>query len=99
MELELKGLIEFCKAICTNPTEIAKSKELVESLSFCLDGLSKCDCSNKPDMESFEKKYLEIAESFSKDALDILSQILDANSTYSNIYISFPHSDKKIKIK
>ena len=99
MELEIKGFIEFCRAISLNPTEVAKSKQLVEALSFCLSGFSNCDCSNKPSTENFEKKYLEISHEFSKDSLDILGRILDPNSTYSDIYISFPTSDKKIKIK
>jgi hypothetical protein len=99
MELELKGFIEFCRAISSNPTEVAKSKQLVDSLSFCLNGLSNCDCSNKPSSENFEQKYLEIANGFSNDSLNILASILDLNSAYSSIYISFPNTDKKIKIK
>lgn len=99
MELEIKGLIEFCRAISSSPTEVAKSKELVDCLSFCLDGLSNCNCSNKPSVESYEQKYLERASSFSKDALKVLGVILDPNSAYSDIYISFPNIDKKIKIK
>ena len=99
MELEIKGFIEFCKAISFHPTEVAKSEQLVEALSFCLNGLSNCNCSNKPSVENFEKKYLEMASEFSNDSLKVLSVILDPNSTYSNIYISFPYSENKIKIK
>lgn len=99
MELEIKGFIEFCKAISFHPTEVAKSEQLVEALSFCLNGLSNCNCSNKPSVENFEKKYLEISHEFSKDSLDILGRIFDPNSTYSDIHISFANSDKKIKIK
>jgi hypothetical protein len=99
MELEIKGFIEFCRAISSNPTEVAKSKQLVDALSFCLNSVSNCNCSNKPSAENFEKKYLEMANEFSNDSLNVLSVILDPNSTYSNIYISFPYSENKIKIK
>ena len=57
MELEIKGFIEFCKAISFHPTEVGKSEQLVKALSFCLNGVSNCDCSNKPSTENFEKKY------------------------------------------
>lgn len=99
MEIEIRGFIEFCKSISTNPTEIVKSPELVDSLSFCISNLSNCNCSNKPSTEALEKKYLEIAEKFSQNSLDCLGRIFDPNSAYSSIYISFPCSDKKIKIK
>ena len=99
MELELKGFIEFCRAISSSPVEVAKSKQLVDALSFCLNSLSNCNCSNKPSVENFEKKYLETASEFSDDSLRVLAAILDPNSAYSNIYISFPHSENKIKIK
>ena len=66
MELEIKGFIEFCRAISFNPTEVAKSKQLVEALSFCLSGFSNCDCSNKPSTENFEKKYCYIYKNFKK---------------------------------
>ena len=99
MELEIKGFIEFCKAIASNPKEVSNSKDLVDCLSFCLDGLTNCNCSNKKEATSYEQKYLEIAESFSEDSLRTLGAILDPSSIYSDIYISFPHTDKKIKIK
>lgn len=99
LQLEIKGFIEFCKNIASNPIEVSKSKELVDCLSFCVDALTNCNCSNKKESAHYEQKYLEISESFSEDALKSLSIILDPNSTYSNICISFPHSDKKIKIK
>ena len=99
MELEIKGFIEFCKAIASNPIEVSNSKDLVECLSFCIDGLNKCNCSNKKESTPYEQKYLEIAESFSEDSLRTLGAILDPSSIYSDIYISFPHTDKKIKIK
>ena len=99
MELEIKGFIEFCKAISFHPTEVGKSEQLVKALSFCLNGVSNCDCSNKPSTENFAKKYLEISHEFSKDSLDILGRIFDPNSAYSDIYVSFANSDKKIKIK
>lgn len=99
MELEIKGLIEFCKAISSSPTEVSKSTQLVEALNFCLEGLGKCDCSNKPNIQTYEKKYLQIAARFSKETIEILSEILDPNKTYSNISISFPDSNNKIKVK
>lgn len=99
MEIEIKGLIEFCKAIATNPTEISKCPQLVEALSFCLDNLSKCNCSDMKSSEAYENKYVEFAEKFSKDTVEILAQILDPNKTYSSVIISFPYTDKYIKIK
>lgn len=99
MQIEIKGFIEFCKAISSNPIEVAKSKDLVDCLSFCIDGLNNCKCSNKIESNSYEQKYLEIVESFSEDTLEILKTVLDPNSIYKNICISFPHVDKKIKIK
>lgn len=99
MEIEIKGLIEFCKAISTSPTEVSKSPELVDALSFCIDSLSKCNCSNKAATEIHENKYVEIADKFSQETIKILAEILDPNKTYSNISITFPHTNKIIKIK
>jgi hypothetical protein len=99
MELEIKGLIEFCKAISSSPTEVSKSTELVDALSFCIDALTKCDCSNKVNVEVYEKKYTQLSLGFSKDTLKILEQILDPNLTYSKIHISFPNTNIKITVK
>lgn len=99
MELEIKGLIEFCKAISSSPMEVAKSSQLVEALSFCLEGLGKCDCSNKPNLETYEKKYSEIAFNFSEETIQILQEIFDPNKAYSSINISFPNNNNKIKVK
>jgi hypothetical protein len=99
MELEIKGLIEFCKAISSSPTEISKSSQLVEALSFCLEGLGKCDCSNKPNIETYEKKYSEMAAKFSEETIKVLGEIFDPNKSYSSINISFPNNNNKIKVK
>lgn len=99
MEIEIKGLIEFCKAISTSPTEVSKCQELVDALSFCIDSLSKCNCANKPATEIHESKYVEIASKFSQETVNILAEILDPNKAYSAINITFPHSNKIIKIK
>ena len=99
MEIEIKGIIEFCKAISTSPTQVSKCPELVDALSFCIDSLSKCNCSNKAATEIHESKYTEIAEKFSKSTISALEEILDPNKTYSRINITFPYSDKIIKIK
>ena len=99
MELEIKGLIEFCKAISSSPTEISKSSQLVEALSFCLEALGKCDCSNKPNIQVFEKRYSEMAVKFSNETVQTLGEILDPNKAYSTINISFPDTNNKIKVK
>lgn len=99
MELEIKGLIEFCRAISSSPTEVSESTELVDALSFCLDSLGKCDCNNKPAVESYEKKYSDLALAFSEDTIKKLEKILDPNLAYSKIYISFPNTNLKITVK
>lgn len=99
MEIEIKGLIEFCRAISTSPTEISKCPELVEALSFCIDSLAKCNCSSNQTSEPHETKYVEIAEKFSQESIKVLAGILDPNNTYSGVTITFPYSDKIIKIK
>ena len=71
----------------------------MESINYVSKELLKNTTAIWNELTLDEKKYLEISHEFSKDFLDILGRILDPNSTYSDIYISFPTSDKKIKIK
>lgn len=99
MELEIKGYIEMCRFLSTNPTIISQNKELQGILDFCFYSLSGCKCSQKQKAKQTENAYMEKMLQLGDEAKAFLLGIINPKNEYSSITLSFVDSDKIIKLK
>jgi hypothetical protein len=101
MELEIKGFIQFCRFLSQHPQKIVDNESLVPILDFCFDAITKCDCqSGKIEkVQAYEQQFEEKIKSIEQNMLSVLASILDEKNNFSDIFISFPISGEKIKVK
>lgn len=101
MELEVKGFIQFCRFLAQHPDKIADNQNLVHLLDFCFDAIGNCDCSTgkHENAKMYEQKFEEKMKALSAELLPDLAYILDSRQNFSDIFISFPLSGEKIKVK
>ncbi len=101
MELEVKGFIQFCRFLSQHPDRIANNKELEPLLDFCFDAVMNCDChTGKLEKTNiYETRFEEKFKSLSAVALSEMAHILDSRNNFSEVFVSFPISGEKIKVK
>lgn len=100
MDLEIKGFIEFCRALSNHPEAIIKNTELPEVLDFCFNAFSNCKCSSTDVSSSamYEDLYFKQINKLSAETLRELGKILDEKNTYSSIVLSFSNNNDQIII-
>ena len=99
MELEIKGFIEFCRFLSQNPDKIINNPQLFKALEFCHQSISSCSCAGKAPSSQFEEKYYEQIKSLDEATLLSIGEIFDVRKDLSEVYLTFPINDIKIKIK
>lgn len=101
MELEIRGFLEFCRFLSRHPQKIVDNEDLIPLLDFCLDSVNNCDCgAGKSDkMPIYEQKFEEKFKTFTPKMLSDIAFILDSNNNFSDVFVSFPLSGEKIKVK
>lgn len=101
MELEIKGFLQFCRFLSKHPKRIVDNQDLASLLDFCFDAVMKCDCSTgkAEKMQHYEQLFEEKFKAFYPKVSADLGFILDERNNFSDVFISFPLSGEKIKVK
>lgn len=101
MELEIRGFIEFCKALSKHPDLIIKTPSLPDVIIFCHSSISNCNCGNKElsKRAEFEKTFHEKMIKLPPEVLKEIGTAFDPENTYEIINVSFPENEGLIKLK